>query len=130
MIVVIDASAAIEIALNRPKASLFKLPLTKAEAVIAPDLFIAEVTNVFWKYHTFEDLPISLCEGLIENAIALVDDLTNSKNLYAEAFSLACQSNHSVYDMLYLVLARRHNALLMTNDKRLKKLATQNGIKI
>lgn len=42
-----------------------------------------------------------------------------------EALALACHLNHPVYDCLYLALARREAALLLTADQRLKRLADQ-----
>ena len=51
MIVVLDASAAIKIILNHTSAKGFSDVLKKSDWVIAPDIFVSEVTNAFWKYH-------------------------------------------------------------------------------
>ena len=42
-----------------------------------------------------------------------------------EALALACHLNHPVYDCLYLALARREAAAVLTADKRLMALAEQ-----
>lgn len=47
MIAVLDASAEIEIVLQREYSEKFTPYITKADWVITPTLFIAEVTNVF-----------------------------------------------------------------------------------
>lgn len=130
MIVVLDASAAISIALQQDVSEPVMEYIKNANWVIAPDLFVSEVTNVFWKYHHFESLPLEISEIGLDNAISLVDDFISSQELYREAFSLACQTNHPVYDMMYLVCARRHNGIFLSLDTRLNKLAHEQSIKI
>ena len=70
MICILDASAAIEIALNKPKSKRLENYLKKADWIIAPDIFISEVANTFWKYHQFEDLPIDICEDLFNKLLS------------------------------------------------------------
>ena len=130
MIVVLDASAAVEIVLQRDCAEQLGDIVRQADWVIAPTLFISEVTNVFWKYQNMLDYPYASCEKSIEQAIALPDDYLNEIDLYREAFNMACKLNHPVYDMLYLILARRNSALLLTMDKKLKGAATKSEIEI
>jgi len=97
--------------------------------VIVPTLFIAEVNNVFWKYQKFVDYPYPDCERDIEQAIALPDEYINEIELYREAFTLGCTLDHPIYDMLYVVLARRNSARLLTMDKKLKIAAHKAGVK-
>jgi len=130
MIAVIDASAAAEIILERQSSIELVDLLNDAEWVIAPSVYIAEMSNVFWKYQSFTNLSQADCETHLDNAIDLPDDLVNDKELYREAFKLGCTLDHSIYDMLYLVLARRHNATLLTMDKKLLKDAEQSGVTI
>lgn len=128
MIAVLDASAAIEIVLHRNSADKVAEYVGKADWVIAPTLFIAEVTNVFWKYQKFEDFPFRSSEKGIEQAISIPDDYINELDLYREAFKLACTLNLPVYDMIYLVVARRNNGVLLTMDRQLMKTATKCSI--
>ena len=86
------------------------------------------MSNVFWKYQNFTDLSQGECEIHLDTAIELPDDLINDKELYREAFKLGCTLDHSIYDMLYLVLARRHNAALLTMDKKLLRNALQSDV--
>lgn len=125
MLIVLDASAAVEIVLNKEKAGLLMSRLSEAETLMAPELYISEVTNVFWQYFTYKSLPVDICETALNRAIELIDNFTAVKELYREAFSLSCQMKNSVYDSLYLVLARRNNALLLTMDKKLNQIARQ-----
>lgn len=129
MIAVLDASAAIGVSLQKPGSKKIEEVITSAEWTIAPDLFVSEVTNVFWKYHQFEDLPLDNCTYALQTSISLVDDLIPSTDLHVEAFSLACQLQHSVYDALYLVSARRYNAVLLSLESKLLKLAKKQSIR-
>ena len=129
MIAVIDASTAVEVILQRPNSEALVAVLSDAEWVIAPTVYVAEMSNVFWKYQSFTDLSQTDCETHLDNAIGLPDDLINDKELYREAFKLGCTLDHSIYDMLYLVLARRHNAILLTMDKKLLKNAQRSDVK-
>ena len=130
MILILDTSAAIETAMNRPKSIEIKEWITNSDWIAAPDLFVSEATNVYWKYHTFHDMEIETCEQLNALTIELVDGFISAKELYREAFALSCQLGYSVYDCLYLVLARRNNAYLATIDKKMKKAARQLNIKV
>ena len=130
MIVVLDASAAIEIVLHRNSAENLAKYIIEADWVIAPTLFISEVTNTIWKYQKFADFPYSSCEKALEQALALPDDFINELELYREAFKLSCTLDHSVYDMLYLLAARRNNGILLTLDKQLIKIAIKCSVEI
>ena len=119
--IVLDACSAVEIVLDTPEGSGLMNMMLKNEKIIASELFRAEVRNSFFKYvragrMTKEqaDTNIAIAEGLVEQFVPLEENVN-------EALVAACQYNHSVYDMLYLTLARRYNATLYTLDKRLQQ---------
>ena len=130
MIIVLDTSAAVEMVLQRDHAIAFGENVAQADWIISPTLFISEVTNVFWKYYVFKDMPLKLCEQAIDSAVSLPDEFFNEKDLYKEAFALGCLSQKPIYDMLFLVLARRSNGYLMTMDISLKEVAKKNSIRL
>jgi predicted nucleic acid-binding protein len=130
MITVLDASAAVEVVLQRGKADLLREYLSEADLVIAPTLFISEVTNVFWKYRRLTDLSLQACERGLEQAVALPDDFIDEQDFFREAFKLSCTLDHSVYDIMYLVAARRNNAVLLTLDKKLIRNAKECSIEV
>jgi len=130
MNIVIDASAAVSLVLGMPASEIFFAPLDEAELVMAPDLFIAEVCNAIWKYRKADLLPMDRCENALGNALNLPDQLESSLGLHREAFALAVRHIHPVYDALYLVLARRNNAAILTLDHRLAELARKLEIDI
>jgi predicted nucleic acid-binding protein len=130
MNVVIDASAAVGLVLALPGTESFTPLLEQAVLVTAPDLYIAEVGNAIWKYRKADLLPMERCELLLEQVVSLPDRIESSSALYQEAFALACRHLHPVYDALYLILARRTNATILTMDRRLAALAGQLEIKV
>ena len=128
MIVVVDASAAVEIALAKPSANRFREELLDAALTLAPDTYASEITNVFWKYRAYSGLPEQACLKGIEFCLGIVDEYIPSVQLWREAFFEASKAKHPVYDMLYLIVARRHNARLLTKDGKLAELASRSGI--
>ncbi len=128
MIIVLDASAGIEIALTRKNFKNYMELLEKASKIITSDLYRAETANVLWKYckadlitkkQAFQRL--RFCDNLIDEYCSI--SLNNE-----EALGEGIRLNHSIYDLLYLTLARRNGAVLLTQDKTLKEIATQQGI--
>jgi predicted nucleic acid-binding protein len=126
---VLDASAAIEVVLQRSHARRLTGALGEADVVLAPDLFVPEVVNTIWKYHQFEGLSLGACDRALEAALGLVDALVPSKEISGEAFLLARSARHSACDMFYMALARREDAVFLTTDASLKKEAERQGLR-
>ena len=130
MKVVLDASAAVQIALNRIPMADHRKAVADADEVLAPDLIVAEVTNTIWKYHQFEKLELETCHQMLELALGLPDTLIPAKELYREAFLLARTSRLAAYDMFYLALAQREDATLLTIGQGLRKEAKRHGVRV
>ena len=124
MIVVLDANAAMEIVLNREYGEQFKGVLKKSDLVITPNTFASEITNSFWKYAMHKELSEEQCQKGIEYCLDLVDDFIDTNSMCKEVFSEAIDQEHSAYDVYYLVLARRNNAVILTRDKKMKNIAS------
>lgn len=122
MIVVLDVSAAIEIVLKKDKKELFNTVYKDASWVIAPDLYVSEITNVLWKYYKEKVIIYEDCIQYVQDGIDLVDDFIDAKELWKEALAEGIKNNHSIYDMYYSVLARRNDATLITNDGPLAEI--------
>ena len=123
---VVDASALLRLMTAQPEALELEEQLTAASLVIAPALLLTEVANVLWKLQRAKALPDGADpQGLLRTAAELVDHLEPDRSLQAEALALAIRLNHPVYDCLYLALARREAATLVSCDQRLLRLAEQ-----
>ncbi len=123
MRVVLDASAAVEIVLEKDKAESFLKQIKAASVVLAPDIFISEVTNVFWKYKKFQQCTDEICLSGIEFCINLIDMYIESKDLWREAYGEGIKNNSATSDMFYLVAARRNSSKLLSCDKKLLEIA-------
>jgi len=129
--VVLDANAAVEVALEGKAAGALSAVLSQSEEVIAPELLVPEVVNAVWKYHQFAEFNLGKCEKILELAVGLVDRLISHREIYREAFALSrAQKTRTAYDMFYLALARREDAVLLTLDGTLKKEARRAGIRV
>jgi len=130
MIVSIDVCGAMEILMQREKAEGFGKALQEATLVVAPDLYITELTNTLWKYYRAKLLDKNECVQCIQNGINYVDKFIDGRDLWQEAFFEGINNNHSIYDMFYIVAARRHGGTLLTNDSVLAAICRKNNIQI
>jgi len=130
MIVSVDVCGAMEILMQREKAEKFGKALQEAALVVAPDLYVSELTNTLWKYHRAELLSRDECVQCIQDGINYIDRFIDSKELWQEAFSEGINNGHSIYDMFYMVVTRRHDGTLITNDSTLAAICGNNHIKI
>ena len=130
MIVVLDASAGIEIGLGRDNSQKYKELIEQASKVITSDLYKAEVTNVLWKYVKAKLFTKDVALQRLQYCLNLVDEYIDITDNNQESLIESIRIDHSVYDVLYLTIARRNGAILLTQDKRLKDVAKEQGIEI
>ena len=128
MIIVLDSNAAIEIVLKREKGKTFLGFVETAEKIITSEFFRIEVANVIRKYYQGKYIQKSDCGKILELSEALIDEFIPIKENYQEAFNESMRLNFSAYDMLYLTLARRTGAILITLDRSLNAIAKKEGI--
>lgn len=130
--IVLDASAAVRVVVG-PTPVGIAAALESADGVIAPSLFAEEVSNALWKYvHAgVFDPPEAIVRA--RTALSLCDSLLptgNDESFLVEALNEACRLDHPVYDLVYLVAARRNAATLATCDTRLSALASSQGVPV
>jgi len=130
MIISIDVCGAMEILMQRENAEKFGRALQEATLVIAPDLYVSELTNTMWKYCRAKLLSMDECTQCIQDGINYVDRFVDSSDLWREAFSEGINNNLSIYDMFYMVATRRHDGTLITNDSVLAAICKNNNVKI
>jgi predicted nucleic acid-binding protein len=123
--VVLDASAVIRIMEGAPQAVPLQEALLQANLVVAPELMLTEVANALWRLQRAGQLEADGLQERLTRAAELVDHIEPDRHLQVEALALACHLDHPVYDCLYLALARREAAALLTADQRLMALAAQ-----
>jgi len=128
MIVALDASAAVGIALGRSDAVEIRDLVATADRVVTSALFHAETANALWKYVRAGQLTTERAQQLLQVCTDLPDVTVPVEETVVEALHEAASNDHPVYDTLYLTVARRNGATLLTLDRRLRQLAARLGV--
>lgn len=130
MNVVLDASAGLAAVLGQEQGPAVLDALAHAAMVVAPELFIAEVTSGLWKYVAVNQLAVDVASERLDAALKLVDRYQPLASLAQEVLAEASVQRHSVYDLYYVVLARRENTPILTIDARLRKVVAAIGVPV
>ena len=125
---VLDASAGIEVVLNRSRSIEISSVLEVSRKVYSTDLYKAEVTNSLWKYLRAGQISKNDAADALRLALDLVDEFSDSADFANEVLNESVRMNHSTYDIFYLVLARRTSSTLLTLDKKLSGIASRERI--
>jgi predicted nucleic acid-binding protein len=113
---VIDASVAVKWMIEED-GSGYAIGLRPRHRFAAPDLLMAESSNVLWKkVHRGE---LTYEEAILAaRLLARADiELFSTRNLLETATSLAIDLGHPVYDCIYLALAQKAQWRFVTADK-------------
>ena len=130
---VLDASAAVRLVVG-PVPPAIAQAVEGASLVVAPSLFGVETANALWKYVRAGCFDIAAAVTRLNAALGLCDrivcetDTSAYASLLAEAMTEASRCDHPVYDLIYLVTARRLTAHLATCDNRLAALTVSYGM--
>lgn len=128
MNVVLDASAAFAVALNRSGAPVFNKYLNDEDSVYAPILYESEVTNVLWKNVRAGIMDEENARKTLVIVLQYIDVFTDPDDYMFDTLHEAIRLDHSAYDVFYLTLARRKAATLLTSDKKLYDLCKSQGV--
>jgi len=116
MTLVVDASVAIKWMVveagNDAARGLFDLP----DPLIAPDWLLIEAASTFWKKMKNSELLFIHAERHLEDLPHFFSRIFPSDALIRDAFRLSYAMRHSVYDCLYLALAKREQCRVVTAD--------------
>jgi predicted nucleic acid-binding protein len=93
-----------------------------AQKFLVPDIFYAEMTNIFWKKIKFKEL--STADGVVALADILrapAIEMRSSKGLMLRAMDHAVALGCAVYDGIYLSLAESIGHPFVTADEKLRR---------
>jgi len=125
--VVLDASVAADHFFPQP-GSLAAWALFQSDLrVIAPDLIFAEFASVATRLVRHGQVSDTLAREAIKQLRLLVDEVATLGDLAGPAYDFARRYGFSVYDSVYLALARRRGLRLVTADARLARRAVEMG---
>ena len=126
--IVLDASAALRLVLDLDAADDLAGAVEDCSLVLAPELLCSEVANGLWQYVRGRHITADEALAAYNDAIALTDALVSDREVTLEALAEAGARDHPVYDLLYVIVARRNGASLLTRDERLARLAATMGV--
>jgi len=102
-----------------------------AEGIMTLDLAIKEVTNALWKKvlkgEMKEDVAIKILSDLVEHKAILV---VNQDDYLIHAFKIANKNKITIYDSLFISLAKLNNLELVTSDKKQYEIAVKEGMNV
>ena len=133
--IVLDASFLVKLVLgendSRKARNLARSWARSGEALVTVDLALPEALNTIWK-HSLKIGDLSWDEA-VNSAVDLLKMWATlrvypSKKVAEEAFRLASGENITVYDALYIQLAKSIRAGLATFDEKLSRIAAKHGV--
>ena len=118
MIFVLDASAAVKLAVEEPNSALVRA-MVGATPVVAPELVLAEAANALWRKARQGAIAGTEARAAQTGLAGLFTRLVPLRALQDQALDLALRSGHPIYDCFYVALAMREAVPLLTADRRL-----------
>jgi predicted nucleic acid-binding protein len=129
MTAVLDVSAAMQILQRTSRGVAFINALMNCDKVVAPTLYIAELSNAIWKSARKIKGSFDLYRQMAEDGVDFVDEYADEGAMWAEALRAAHEHDHPAYDLFYAILAHRHDAVLLTCDEKLLALCHILGVR-
>lgn len=87
--------------------------------LIAPDLVLAEVGNIFWKMQRRDELSDDEALTALETLRPPPFELHPTEKLLPNAYLIAARHDRTLYDSLYLALAVASSTRMVTADSKL-----------
>jgi predicted nucleic acid-binding protein len=125
MTLVIDASVAVKWYFEQPGSNIAREIAGRDEELIAPDLIFAEAGSAVWRYVRAGFLGAGEAAEIMPKMLLRIDRFAPLSELVTPAFDLAIALGHPIYDCIYLALAQREGAPLVTADRRLEAATRQ-----
>ncbi|MCG2868580.1 MAG: type II toxin-antitoxin system VapC family toxin [Candidatus Nanopusillus sp.] len=99
------------------------------EGAITLDLSIKEVANALWKKilmgEMTEDIAIKILYDLLKREAIII---VNQDEYLIEAFKIANRNKITIYDSLFIALAKSMNLELVTSDIKQYEIAKNEGV--
>ena len=116
---VVDASVAVKWYLPEVHDVHAQRLLSGGADLFVPDLIFSEVGNILWKRVRSNQMLEAEAEMVLQSLGALSLTVSPSWPLVLPALTIACTTQRTVYDSIYLALAVRENAIMATADEKL-----------
>ena len=118
MSVVVDASVVIRWFVPEVGSDAASRLLAGDDRLEAPDLLFSEIANAIWKKVIRGQLTRAESQLLVSDIENIAVDTTPCRALANDAHAIALLTSRSVYDSMYVALARRLDTRVITADER------------
>lgn len=122
---VVDASVAVKFVFREAGSSEARLLLESDEPLVAPDWIMLEVASALWNKVKHSELLEIHAERSLLSLPEFFVRLYSAVDLVREAFSLSFRFRHPLYDCIYLALALREQAPIVTADKKFHRIMSR-----
>ena len=126
--IVIDASVAVKWQVREILTEQARTLLMTDEPLIAPDWLLVEAASTYWKKVRRSELLEIHALRHLEDLPLFFTELHPSHELIDAAMKWSFRLRHSVYDCLYLALAERERASLITADKKFFEVVEEGAL--
>jgi predicted nucleic acid-binding protein len=120
-LIVVDASALVELLLRGPAAQSLEQRLVVGNSLHAPELLDLEVTQVLRRHEARRQVDPSRCREALDDLTSISLLRHPHTHLLPRIWEL--RHNISAYDAVYVALAEYLDAPLLTRDRRLASAA-------
>lgn len=131
---VLDASVLVKIVVTEAGTAESLEVIERPLRWLAPRLMVIEVASALRRKAASQALSPVNAAAALDAVLDAVEDgvigLADDEALVAAALNLALMLNHKVPDCLYLALAEREGAMLVSADRKLLSLARRRGIDV
>jgi predicted nucleic acid-binding protein len=97
--------------------------------LLAPDLIYPEAGNIFWKKQRLKELTRSEVEEITDAILSLPLKMEASKPLLPLALDIAIACGITVYDAIYVSLAKVYETTMITADRKLVDVLAKTDLK-
>ncbi|MGH7893075.1 MAG: type II toxin-antitoxin system VapC family toxin [Candidatus Binatia bacterium] len=116
---VVDASVAVKWVVPESLSEHADRLLGSEDPLMAPDLLMIEAANALWKKARRAELSAAEAARALDVLTSSGIVVCQAQPLLGRALAMAQRLDHPVYDCVYLALAERERATLVTADERL-----------
>jgi len=98
------------------------------EEIVTLDLAVKEVANALWKKVIRREMSLENAVSIVEDLVSDVIPLYRQERFLPEALRIAARNHITVYDSLFIALAKDLGAVLVTLDKKQADAASREGV--
>ena len=126
---VIDSTAIVKYFSREPGWEKVKQVLL--EGVVTLDLSVKELANALWKKVVRNEMSYEVAQEIIRDMVeGKALRMESQENHLVDAFKIAVEANITVYDALFIALAKKKELELVTCDAAQAKAARKLGVKV